>query len=145
VALVLGLVGSIFMAVGVFVAFQFFTGKESSVMAGVMGALFFIVGLLMDYGAVYTLTNSLHVLVNSTGIKTIRRLAGVPLFQRNVATPDISDFKVETGVQSGNKVYYRIFVDTRQGRRIKIGESFVGNSSARRIVDLVKTKTGLSR
>jgi hypothetical protein len=114
-------------------------------MAGVMGALFFIVGLLMDYGAVYTLTNSLHVLVNSTGIKTIRRLAGVPLFQRNVATPDISDFKVETGVQSGNKVYYRIFVDTRQGRRIKIGESFVGNSSARRIVDLVKTKTGLSR
>ncbi|MGD8567059.1 MAG: hypothetical protein PVJ39_03060, partial [Gammaproteobacteria bacterium] len=142
-ALVLALTGSIFFAVGIFLGFQYWSGRESSFMLVVMGGIFFIVGLLMDYGAFYTLTNALLVRVDSYGIKTLRKIAGVSLFQRHVDRADIRDIRIDRGAQSNNTVYYRIFVDTRQGRRIKIGESFVGESSAKRILALVKKRLQL--
>jgi hypothetical protein len=137
-AMVLALTGSIFFAVGIFLGFQYWSGRESSFMLVVMGGLFFIAGLLMDYGAFYTLTNALLVRVDSNGIKTLRKIAGVSLFQRHVDRADIRGIRIDRGAQSNNTVYYRIFVDTRQGRRVKIGESFVGESSAKRILALVK-------
>lgn len=142
-AMVLALTGSIFFAVGIFLGFQYWSGRESSFMLMVMGGLFFIVGLLMDYGAFYTVTNALLVRVDRNGIKTLRKIAGVSLFHRYVDRADIRDILIDRGAQSNNTVYYRIFVDTRQGRRVKIGESFVGESSAKRILALVKKQLQL--
>ena len=142
-AMVLALTGSAFMAVAVFFAFKYWSGHGSIATFLIFGGVFFMVGLLMDCGAIYTLTNSLQVFVDSDGIKAIRKIAGIALFQRNVASHDVHEIKIERGAQSGNTVYYSIFAYTRQRRRIKIGESFIGASSAEKIADLVKRELRL--
>jgi len=141
-AFILSTVGSLFMGTGIFLGYQYWTASRPETMLLIMGSAFFLVGLLLDLGGVYTLINSLEVMVGNSGVKTIRKIAGIPLFQRNAARHEIRDIKVKRGAQSGNTVYYSIFIHTNQGKQIKVGESFVGASSAEKSAAQIKKWLG---
>jgi len=104
----------------------------------IMGSIFFVIGFLLDVGGIYTLVNALEVTIDVSGVNTVRRVLGMPLFQRNVGRHQLRDIQIKRGAQAGNTVYYSIFLVTMDGRQIKIGESFVGSSTAEKVAAQIK-------
>ena len=97
-----------------------------------------MIGFLLDVGGIYTLVNALEVTIDVSGVNTVRRVLGMPLFQRNVGRHQLRDIQIKRGAQAGNTVYYSIFLVTMDGRQIKIGESFVGSSTAEKVAAQIK-------
>jgi hypothetical protein len=60
------------------------------------------------------------------------------LFARKAGYHEVKDIYAARGAQSGSTVYYSIFIRAADGRRIKIGESFVGVSNAEKMVNQIK-------
>jgi hypothetical protein len=134
----LSFIGSIFLGVGIFLGYKFWFGNDPGIMLFIMGSLFFLIGFLLDLGGIYTLVNVLEVSIDMSGVKTVRRILGIPLFQRNVGRHQLRDIQIKRGAQAGNTVYYSIFLVTMDGRHIKIGESFVGASTAEKVAAQIK-------
>lgn len=137
-AIGLSSVGSIFLGIGIFLGYKFWIGSDPEVMLGIMGSVFFLIGFLLDVGGIYTLVNALEVTIDTSGVKTVRKVLGIPIYQRNVGRHQVRDIQIKRGAQAGNTVYYSIFLVTIDSRQIKIGESFVGSSTAEEFAAQIK-------
>lgn len=137
-AIGLSAIGSIFLGIGIFLGYKYWTDSNPEVILFIMGSLFFLVGLLLDVGGIYTLINALEVTIDISGVKTVRKVLGIPLFQRKVGRNQLRDIQIKRGAQAGNTVFYSIFLITMDNRRIKIGESFVGSSTAEQVAAQIK-------
>ncbi|MCI0507645.1 MAG: hypothetical protein L0Z73_16255 [Gammaproteobacteria bacterium] len=137
-AAVLFLTGAVFLTVGVFLGYQFRTGGSPDTMLFAMAALFFTLGVLLAAGGIHTLLNSLQVRIDQAGISTVRKVLGVTLLARRADYQQLKDIYFARGAQSGKTAYYSIFIRAADGRRIKIGESFVGVSNAEKMADQIK-------
>ena len=134
------IVGSVFAAVGWFIA----TDKGEVL----FGSLFGGIGALFAVGTLYSMANSLEVSRDANGIKTVRRILGIPVRRRQMGSHEFVRFKKDSRFQSqgaGKHVmHYSIYAIGRHGDKVKVGEGFKGVSQAEAAIRLISAKLGLS-
>ncbi len=113
--------GSIFAGAGWFLVIE----KEM-----LMSVLFSGVGWLIVGCGLYTPLNSLWVRVDSTSLYRKRCILGIPVSTQEIERGQIKNLCVEQGVTSGKTVYYNVFLETTQGKKLRIAEGFKGKSEA---------------
>jgi len=97
--------------------------------------------------ALYTMTNSLEVFRDGNDIKTVRRILGVAVKRRSMSRNAFVKFTKSSSFQSqgGGKhvIYYSIYVTDIDGRKLRVGEGFKGESEARAAIRLIGRELGL--
>ena len=139
------IVGSVFAVIGFFVA----VGEGEVLFGTVFGGIGGIVALL----TLYSMLNSLEVKRDTNGIKTVRRILGIPVKIRYMGSHEFVTFKKNSRFQSqgGGKhvMHYSIFAVDRHGDKVVVGEGFKGDSQAdaaiRLIGDVLGLRSGPSR
>ena len=133
------LVGAIFLAAG-----WFLVVKEGH---AIFGSIFGSLGALVGLWCLYLMLNSLEVVQTSAGIRTIRRLLGIPLHRTDLQRGEVislgkkSNFKTQSGGQ--HIVYYNLYATDRSGDKHVIAEGFKGASQAKAAIRLIAREFGL--
>jgi len=132
------IVGSVFAAVGWFVAAD----------AGVFfGSVFGGIGALVAVGTLYSMLNSLEVSRDSNGIRTVRRILGIPVKRSSMGSHEFVMFKKNSRFQTqgaGKHVmHYSIYAVGRHGDKVVVGEGFKGDSQAEAAIRLIDDVLGL--
>lgn len=134
-------VGSVFAAVG-----WWLISEEGQT---VFGAVFGGIGALVAIAAAYMMTNSLEVSRDSSGIKTTRRILGIPVKRSYMRRDEFVKFtrKSNYQAQGGGKhvMYYSIYAVDNAGDKIIVGEGFKGESQAKAAIRLVSRELGLEQ
>lgn len=108
--------------------------------------LFGTVGVLVVMWGIYLTGNSLRVTAGRQGLSAVRSVLGLR-FARHAAADDITGIERSIGMQykQGNRsrAYYRIRVNTRDGRRITAGTGITGASRVDAIIERLHTALGL--
>ena len=133
------LVGSVFAAAGWFLVF-----REGHTL---FGSIFGGIGLLVAVACFYALFNSLEVVQTSRGIKTVRRLLGIPVGGIELRRDDITKLEKKTTMQSqsGSKhvIYYNVCAVDGSGKQHDIALGFRGESQANAAMRLLAREFGL--
>lgn len=114
--------GSIFAGIGV-VLFQ------QSDAPWLMGVIFSLVGGVIFLGSLYSLGNSLEVVVSGRGIDLTRRVFGLPL-RKSLNAGVIRKLDKKISAQSGTTAFYKVFVVDRKGGQTTIADSLSSASAA---------------
>jgi hypothetical protein len=125
-----GFLGAVFGAV--------FTGIGWYLVANVghamMGIIFVAVGLIVVLAALYSVFNSLEVMQDGDGIKSVRRVVGVPVKRSRMRRANFLKFVIKNTMQSqsGSKhvMHYSVQAVDRNGNKMVVGEGFKGVSQA---------------
>ena len=133
------LVGAIFAGVGWFLVFE--EGRP------IFGSVFGGVGLLVALGSFYAIFNSLEVIKTGAGIRTVRRLLGVPIGGTELRRDEIVSLAKSSTMQSqsGGKhtMFYNVSAVDRAGKKHVLGIGFRGDSQARAAMQLIAREFGL--
>ncbi len=133
------LVGAIFAGAGWFLVVQ--EGQKF------FGSIFGAVGALIAVFCVYLVFNSLEVVQTATGIRTTRRLLGIPIGGTELRRDQIAGLEKKSSMQtqSGGKhvVYYDIYARMLAGDKHKIADGFRGESEASAAIRLICREFGL--
>lgn len=133
-------VGGIFAGAG----WWLITSEGQHIFGGIFGS----VGLLIVIFSFYALLNSLQVTKGSTGLKTVRRILGIPVKQQSMRIDQIqklsksSAYKTQTGKK--HVVYYSIYAQDNGGNKMVIGEGFKGKSEAEAAIRFLTTEFGIT-
>ena len=104
-------------------------------------------GLLVAIACFYALFNSLEVVQTSRGIKTVRRLLGIPVGCIGLRRDDITKLEKKTTMQSqsGSKhvIYYNVCAVDGSGKQHDIALGFRGESQANAAMRLLAREFGL--
>ena len=115
--------------------------------ARIFGSIFGVIGALLFLGFFYMMFNSLEVRQTPSGLKTVRRLLGIPIRSTELARSDISTLMKKSTMQSnsGSKhtIYYSIYALDRPGNKYKIGDGFKGESQANAAIELIGREFGI--
>jgi hypothetical protein len=132
-ALVGFVVGSVFAAIGGFLIFS--AGER------LFGAIFGGIGALVAVGTLYSMANSLEVSRDTNGIKTVRRVFGIPVKRSHMGSHEFVMFDKDSRYQSngGGKhvMHYSIYAVDRHGDKVVVGEGFKGDSQAEAAIRLI--------
>lgn len=135
------IVGAAFAAVGWWLVVE----EGHTFFGSVFGGIGALVGIL----AFYTMVNSLEVARDANGIKTTRRILGIPVKRSYLNRDAFVKFKKKSShkVQQGNKhiVYYTIYAVDNDGDKIVVGEGFKGESQAKAAIRLIGRELGLQQ
>jgi hypothetical protein len=138
-ALIGFVVGSVFAAIGGFLIFG--EGER------LFGAIFGGIGALVAVGTLYSMANSLEVSRDTNGIKTVRRVFGIPVKRSQMGSHEFVMFDKDSRYQSngGGKhvMHYSIYAVDRQGDKVVVGEGFKGDSQAEAAIRLIGEVLGL--
>jgi hypothetical protein len=111
------------------------------------GSVFGGIGALIGLFALYTMVNSLEVARDAQGIRTTRRILGIPIKRSYLQRDAFVEFKKKGShkVQQGNKhiVYYTIYAVDTDGDKIVVGEGYKGESQANAAIRLIGRELGL--
>lgn len=133
------LVGVIFAGAGWYVL----SAKGQTVFGSIFGGI----GLLVALACVYALCNSLEVVQTSTGIRTLRRLFGIPIGGSELRRDEIASLDTTSSIrtQAGGKhvIYYNVCAVDRNGREHVIGVGFEGERQAKAATRLIAREFGL--
>ena len=137
-ARVLGLVfGSGFLAVGVL------AGDAPLLMRVIFG----LVGGGIAAASLYNLLIALRVRIDQAGIRTERRLLGVPAGGVTLPRHEIAclTLKQSYSAHSGGKhtVFFKLQAQVAGGRAVKIGHNLAGRETAKQVLEELCTLTGL--
>jgi len=132
-------VGSVFAAIGGYLIFS--EGQR------LFGTVFGGIGALFALGTLYSLANSLEVSRDTHGIKTVRRVFGIPVRHSRMGSHEFARFDKDSRYQSngGGKhvMHYSIYAVDRHGDKIVVGEGFKGDSQAEAAIRLIGDVLGL--
>lgn len=137
-ARVLGLVfGSVFLAVGVLAG-----GAPLG-----MRVIFALVGGGIAAASLYNLLLALRVRIDHVGVRTERRLLGVPAGGATLPRHEIAclTLKQSYSAHSGGKhtVFFKLQAQLDGGRAVKIGHNLAGRETAKQVLDELCGLTGL--
>ena len=142
--LALGMVGLVFLAVGVLVPWE--QEAQSDIAPWPLRLGFGGVGGAVLVAAFYALANSLRVQIDHEGLRTERRLLGLMLQWHQVPGPEIARLRVVESytVESNNRrdVYYRIEAELRSGKKITVAQDLQGRKDADRMLAAIGSATG---
>ncbi len=131
--------GAIFAGAGWFL----FVHEE----ARIFGSIFGGIGALLALAFFYVMFNSLEVRQTPSGLRTVRRLLGIPVRTTDLARSEIATLLKKSTMQSksGNKhtVYYSIYAVDRSGREHVLGDGFKGESQANAALELIGKEFGI--
>ncbi|PJI97646.1 uncharacterized protein DUF3592 [Acidovorax sp. 69] len=142
--LALGLVGCVFLAVGLLVPWE--QEARVDVAPWLFRLLFGGIGGAVLISSFYALANSLRVQLDHDGLLTERRLLGLMLQWHQVPAHDIArlhvveSYTVETNGQ--RQVYFRIEAALRSGKKITIAQDLQGRAEADRMLSSIGGWTG---
>ena len=132
-------VGSVFAAIGGYLIFS--EGQR------LFGTVFGGIGALFALGTLYSMANSLEVSRDTHGIKTVRRVFGIPVRHSRMGSHEFARFDKDSRYQSngGGKhvMHYSIYAVDRHGDKIVVGEGFKGDSQAEAAIRLIGDVLGL--
>lgn len=133
------IVGAIFAAMGWYLVFE--EGHS------IFGSVFAVVGSLIGIFCLYLMFNSLEVSKEAGSIKTVRRLLGIPISNKQMHQNSFERFEKKSTMktQSGGKhiIYYSVYAIDRQGSEIVLGEGFKGESEAKAAMRIIAGELGL--
>jgi hypothetical protein len=134
------LVGTTFAGVG-----WYLVTKEGQTL---FGSIFGGIGALVGLAFFYMLFNSLEVRQTPSGLKTVRRLLGIPIRTTELQRSNIVNLEKKSTMQSqsGGKhtVYYKVYAVDRSGKKHVIGDSFKGASQANAAIALIASEFGIN-
>ena len=134
------LVGAIFAGVGFWLVVN--EGER------LFGSIFGGIGGLIAILCAYLMLNSLEVSRDGMGIKTVRRVLGIPVRRRQMSQADFERFEKSSTMQtqSGGKhvIYYSVHAIDRLGNKVVVGEGFKGDSEANAAIRLISREFGLT-
>lgn len=137
--LVMLLVGLVFAGVFVFTA-----GTDAPLPLRVV---FGAVGAALTLGSLYSLCVSLRVRIDSSGLRTRRRLLGLPAGGHSLRRDAIGELALKqsysTSAGGRHTVYYKLQVRTRAGRAITVGWNLAGRDTALQALDGLSRLTGI--
>ncbi len=142
--LALGLVGCVFLAVGLLVPWE--QEAQVDVAPWLFRLLFGGMGGAVLISSFYALANSLRVRLDHDGLRTERRLLGLMLQWHQVPAHDIArlnvveSYAVETNGR--RQVYFRIEAALRSGKKITIAQDLQGRAEADRMLASIGGWTG---
>ncbi len=133
-------VGGAFAAAGYWIAVE--EGQR------IFGSIFGGIGALVALLTFYMMSNSLEVGRDATGFWTLRRVLGIPVKRRHMASHEFREFTKESRYQSqgGGKhvMHYSVFAIDKNGNKVIVGENFKGDSEANAGIRLISRELGLS-
>ena len=133
------LVGSTFAGIGWFL----FTHEDARIFGSVFGGI----GALLALAFFYMMFNSLEVRQTPSGLRTVRRLLGIPIRSTDLARSNIATLMKKSTMQSqsGGKhtVYYSVYAVDRSGRKHVLGDGFRGESQANVAIELISKEFGI--
>jgi hypothetical protein len=113
----------------------------------IFGSIFGGIGALFAIGTLYAILNSLEVLRDANGIKTVRRILGIPVKRSYMGSHEFVHFKKKSRYQTNNGgkhvMHYSIYAVDRHGDEIVVGEGFKGDSQAEAGIRLIGDVLGL--
>jgi len=135
------IVGAAFTAVG-----WWLISNEGRV---VFGSVFGGIGALVGSFALYMMINSLEVSRDSNGIRTTRRILGIPVKRSYMGRDAFVKFMKKSShkTQSAGKhvIYYSIYAVDNDGDKVVVGEGFKGESAANAAIRLIGRELGLQQ
>ncbi len=133
------LVGAIFAGAG-----WYLVAREGQ---AIFGSIFGGIGALLALVFFYMLCNSLEVRQTPSGIRTVRRLLGIPIRTTDLRRSDIVNLRKKSTMQSqsGGKhtLYYTVCAVDRSGKEHVIGDGFKGASQADAAMNLIAGEFGI--
>ena len=111
------------------------------------GSVFGGVGALVAIGALYSIFNSLEIVREPGGFRTVRRVLGFPLKRGRMSRDEFVKFTKKSGYQTQNGgkhvMHYTIRAVDRSGRALVVGEGFRGENQAEAAMRLIGEELGL--
>ena len=133
------IVGATFAAAGWWLVIQ--EGQR------VFGSVFGGIGALVAIGTLYSMFNSLEVVRESGGFRTVRRVLGIPVKRSRMGSHEFAEFTKKSSyqTQSGGKhvMHYTIRALDHSGRALVVGEGFRGDNQAEAAIRLIGEELGL--
>jgi len=133
------IVGTVFAVIGWYVAAD--AGEV------LFGTIFGGIGALVSIGTMYSMFNSLEVSRDANGIKTVRRILGIPVKRSHMGSHDFVMFKKDSRFQTQGAgkhiMHYSIYAVDRHGDKVVVGEGFKGESQAEAAIRLIGDVLGL--
>ena len=115
--------------------------------ARIFGSIFGVIGALLTIGFFYMMFNSLEVRQTPSGIRTVRRLLGIPVRSTDLARSNIATLIKKSTMQShsGTKhtIYFSIYALDRIGNKFKLGDGFKGESQANAALEFIGREFGI--
>jgi len=115
----------------------------------VFGSVFGGIGALVGIFALYMMINSLEVARDAQGIRTVRRILGIPVKRSYMGRDAFVKFAKKSShkSQQGGKhiVYNTIYAVDAEGDKVVVGEGFKGESEARAAIRLIGRELGLQQ
>ncbi len=135
------IVGAVFAAVG-----WYLIAEEGHT---VFGSVFGGIGALVGIFALYMMINSLEVSRDAQGIRTVRRILGIPVKRSYMHSSAFVKFTKDSKFQSqsGGKhvMHYSIYAVDIEGDKVVVGEGFKGESEAKAAMRLIGRELGLQQ
>ena len=133
------IVGGSFAAVGWYLAIE----EGHRLFGFLFGGAGAFVALLVLYG----ILNSLEVSRDANGIKTVRRILGIPVKRSYMGSHEFTHFKKRSRFQTngGGKhvMHYSVLAVDRHGDKIVVGEGFKGETQVEAAIRLIGDVLGL--
>jgi hypothetical protein len=121
--------------------------------AGYMGAplvfpiVFGLVGGGITLGGIYSLLNSLRVRIGKQGVHTRRTLLGVIISNASATASEVQKLRIhKTGSMTAgkeHKVFYAVKAHLKNGKKITLAESLVGQSAAGEVAETLALYGGI--
>lgn len=132
-------IGSIFAAAGWYLVVE----EGQRIFGGIFGG----VGGLIAIATLYMMLNSLEVSQQGSGVRTVRRILGIPVGRKTMQHHEFDKFIKDSSFQTqsgGNHVmHYSIYALDRQGNKMVVGEGFKGESEANAAIRFIAGELGL--
>lgn len=141
-SLMLGIAGAVFAGVPAFLLYN-----EADILTLLLfGVVFGLVGLLLVLLGLWTLLNGLEVRVDDSGAEVRRFLAGIPVYRRALARPQLAGigWRHAGSSQVGSRTteHYELVLRLQDGGDLVIADGLNGGGEARLAAD---TLTGYTR
>lgn len=132
-----GIFGAVFLGIAATISME-----DDSFQVSIMAVIFALVGIVILLGAIYALTNSLHVYSDGANLISHRRVLGIFSFKKLMPLGDIAklSYRETSSTSAGNRttITYQIRAIDRNEKYMTIAEGLEGMGQAELAIQELK-------